>query len=66
MLDAAIHSGSTDVETTFDQVGGSVTVGLIVSAALTLTVALWLQRRDARNAKYVASQRLASDREQHV
>lgn len=40
MLDAAIYSGSRDVETTFDQVGGSLTVGLIVSTALTLTLAL--------------------------
>jgi ACS family pantothenate transporter-like MFS transporter len=32
-------------------VGNSVTVGLILSAALTLTLALLLQRRDARNRR---------------
>ncbi|GAB7324923.1 hypothetical protein MBLNU13_g08737t2 [Cladosporium sp. NU13] len=40
-------------------VGNSVTVGLIVSAALTLTLALLLQRRDAKKTKYVFSQSLA-------
>jgi ACS family pantothenate transporter-like MFS transporter len=38
-------------------VGNSVTVGLIVSAALTLTLALLLQRRDARKRSVPISQR---------
>lgn len=37
-------------------VGNSVTVGLIVSAALTLTLALLLQRRDKKRAGFVSSQ----------
>jgi ACS family pantothenate transporter-like MFS transporter len=36
-------------------VGNSVTVGLIVSAALTLTLALLLQRRDVRNRSIAIS-----------
>ena len=39
-------------------VGNSVTVGLIVSAALTLTLALLLQRRDAKRKEISVSQGL--------
>lgn len=40
-------------------VGNSVTVSLIVSAALTLTLALVLQRRDAKRAKHATFQNSA-------
>ncbi|RFU31560.1 hypothetical protein B7463_g4773, partial [Scytalidium lignicola] len=42
-------------------VGNSVTVGLIVCAALTLTLAVYLQRRDLQNSKVLEDEEVQND-----